>query len=172
LVYPVADIDVNTPYVTGNFAVDVDLLKRLKDSGYRQLICDEACVRRGGRNNQRGRGSFCISITFVVIMQKIDEEQNCNDAADCDEQAPRAHERPFFRADSLPMKGRWKINSSSYGNKQLVRIGGGRRCKTGAALRGAKLHTIRFRMICPLMTKTNSLDVGNRLIRNPANKAL
>ncbi len=78
---PVADIDVDMPYVTGDLAMDVDLLKRLKDSGYCQLIRNEPCVRRGGRDDRRGRGSFCIPITVVVSMQKIDKRQNCNDAA-------------------------------------------------------------------------------------------
>jgi hypothetical protein len=95
-------IYVDVANVTGDFSMNINLLEGLKDSSDGELIRDIAEVSGNDGNRWERRGSIIgdRSITMARV-EEVDEQQDGRDAASSEEEAPGAHGRPFFRADSL-----------------------------------------------------------------------
>jgi hypothetical protein len=70
------------------------------------------------------------------------------------------------------MKRRRKIDSGSYKNMRWSDAGGGRRCRIGAALRGAKLTVEVLGRTSPWRTGTKIVNAGNVLRGRPENATL
>jgi hypothetical protein len=85
--------------------MNVHLLEWLKNTGDGKLIRNKTGVG-SGHGDRRSDGSSYASGCFLAMsaMQKVVKQQSDGDAASRDKKAPRAHERPFFRVDLVPMR--------------------------------------------------------------------